>query len=152
MCIRDRAAGFRLAMQLADGPFWMPVVKRAGGIDHFRLQPDAEAQPALTGLASQERKAARQFIRIDLPIAQSGAVVVAGVLVAKPAVIQQEQFRPDFPRGSKQARDAVKIEIEPGRLPIVQQHLPRRVPVAHAKVPRPPVKFPAQVDVYKRQG
>ena len=41
-------------------------------------------------------------------------VIHARILISKPAVIQQKQFRAEFFRGIVEADDAIEIKVEPG--------------------------------------
>src|SRR5215469_16539204 len=72
-------------------------------------------------------------------------VVDARVLVAKPTVIQQEELSSNFLCWIIQTNNAVKIEIETGCLPIIQEHRAGFVTIAHPKIARPAVEFPAHL-------
>ena len=59
-----------IAVGLPDDPVRVLLVKNALRVDHLWLEPDAEAQPALAGLAGQEGEAMGELAGVDLPVAE----------------------------------------------------------------------------------
>src|ERR1017187_9178979 len=89
-------------MRLLNCPVGMFFKQVALRIDHFRLDPNTKVHAALVRLAGKIWQSARQFVGVDLPVAQAGVVVIAWMRVAKPAVVQQKRVRADFLRAIEQ--------------------------------------------------
>ena len=63
------------------------------GVDHLRLDPDAEFQPFAVCVRSDVVDAFGELPDIDLPVAESGVRIVARIFVAEPSVVQHEHFQ-----------------------------------------------------------
>ena len=69
-------------MRLRDGPLRVPFEKITFWVNHFGLEPNAEINATLVRLVGEKGKSVWQFIGVDLPITQAGAIVVAFRVIA----------------------------------------------------------------------
>ncbi len=61
-------------------------------VDHLGFDPQPEPDAALVGPRNEGTEATGQLGFVDLPVAQARRVVVSGVGVAEPAVVEQEEL------------------------------------------------------------
>ena len=115
------------------------------GIYHLRFYPDAKLQTAFHRFARQRLETVRQTFSIRLPVTKPCVIIDARILVAEPAVIEQEQLGADFLRRIVEADNTVKIKVKTGCFPVVQKHAARRVAIANPEVARPRMQLPAHV-------
>src|SRR6201996_4829466 len=78
---RARAAGE------VHGPLGMLAVEIAVGVDHLRLDPDAEVHAELVDAIDDRFEAVGELLFVDVPVAESGVIVLA---LAEPAVVDDE--------------------------------------------------------------
>ena len=107
-----------------DHPIGMRAIEVAIGVHHLGLDPKAEVHAEPVDVFDQRLEALREFLRIDEPVAQAGAIVVA---LAEPAVIHHEQLDSEF-GGASRPVPAVRLRRRRSR------SLPRncRAPAAAA--------------------
>lgn len=74
-------------------PIGVGAVEAAVGVDHFGLDPEAEVHAELVDVIDEGFEAAGEFFGVDGPVAEAGAVIVAG---AEPAVIHDETLDAEF--------------------------------------------------------
>src|SRR5438270_2848507 len=94
----------------------MFAVKITVGVDHLRLDPQAEVHAQRVYLIDEWLKAIRKFLRIDVPITQAGMVVLA---FAEPAIIHDEAFDSQACGFFGKSLLSSLIHIESGCLPRV---------------------------------
>ena len=132
---------------LAVGKFEYPVrmlfVQFAFRADHLRLQPDPELNSGAFGLFNQVAKAVRQLFDVLLPVAQPGAVVVARVFVAEPAVVEQKQVNAQLLAVFKQRGQLFFVEVEIRRFPVVQERQAVALPLRNPEFAGPAVQTAA---------
>ena len=111
-------------------PVRMLVEQQAPAAHHLRFDPDAEHQPHGVYALGKPCYASRKLLRVHVPVAQAGAVVVPAT---EPAVVQNEQLHADFLRRFRQLQDPAFREVEVRGLPVVAQHraLPEFPRTAH---------------------
>ena len=134
-------------MGLLNGPLRMRLKQVANWIDHFRLKPDAKLDPPALRLVCQIGQTMRQLVSVDLPITQPRLVVVARVLVAEPAIVQQEGVRPHFFGPLEKRHNTALVERKAGGFPIIQHHRPDPIAVANAVTACPAVEIPAELSL-----
>ena len=101
-------------------PVLMFLVKLAFRIHHFRLYPYTELDTFLMRLFHETSYSVRQFTGSFFPVAQTLMVTATGILVGKPAIIQQEHVYPQFGSLIHQTDQFVFIKIEIGRFPVIK--------------------------------
>ena len=121
----------------------MALEQVAGGVDHFGLDPDAEVHAALAGLGGEVIEAVREFVGVDLPIAEAGIVVVAGMAIAEPAVVQEEGVHSQILGAVEEGDDGLFVKMEIGGLPVIEQDRSGLVAVADAVAERPAMEIAA---------
>ena len=75
-----------------DRPIRVFLEKFALGVYHLRLDPDTEFHAGIFSGLHQMRNAVRQLIVCNLPIAQSGLIVLTRVFISEPTIVQQEHI------------------------------------------------------------
>ena len=91
------------------------------GVHHLGLYPDAELHASFVGGLHQCRHAVGQFLTCGLPVAQACLVVAAGILVAEPSVVEQEQIDTQRLGFAEEVGKFLLIEVEICVLPVVEQ-------------------------------
>ena len=84
----------------------------------------------------------REFVGIQLPVAETGLVVVAGMVHGEPAVVQDEHFKAHGGGIINHAEQGLRREIEVGAFPAVQQGRIDLASAIDALFPGPAVKVP----------
>ena len=135
--------GYFAVARLHD-PVGMFLGQFASGVHHLRLDPDTEFHPLLVGVRCDVIDALGQFLRVDLPVAESRIGVVARIFVAEPPVVQHEHFQPHVGGIVDHLRERLGIEREIGALPAVEQRRGVGMPVPYAVVARPVVQVAAR--------
>ena len=132
------------AVARPDDPVRMFLGQFALGVDHLRLDPDAEFQPFAVCVRSDVVDAFGEFFCVDLPVAESGVRIVARIFVAEPSVVQHEHFQSHVRRVVDHVRQGLGVEREVGALPAVEQRRGVRMAVPYAVVARPVVQVAAR--------
>lgn len=101
---------------------------------HFRFHPKPEFQTEIVHPFGQACQAVGQLSPVFLPIPEGSGVIVP---FPEPAVIQDEQFDPEFGCGFGDFHEFFFIEVEISGLPIVHQNRPFFVPVNPPRQPGP---------------
>src|ERR1051326_962539 len=70
-------------------PVRVSAIQIAVGVDHLGLDPQSKIHAEVVHVIDQGREAVRKLLRVDEPIAQSGAIVVS---LAEPAVVHDEKL------------------------------------------------------------
>ncbi len=70
----------------------MLAIEIAVGVDHLRLDPDAEVHAEGMHLVDEGLEAVGKFLRVDIPVAESSVVVFA---LTEPAVVHDEALGAD---------------------------------------------------------
>jgi hypothetical protein len=130
--------------RLAHHPVRMLGVEGGVGVDHLGFDPQPEPDAALVRPRNEGTEAAGQLGFVDLPVAQARRVVVAGVGVAEPAVVEQEELRTQFRRVVDEPQEPLRVERERGGFPVVDDDRPQLVAVACGVLAYPPVEAAAQ--------
>jgi hypothetical protein len=65
----------------------MLAIEIGVGVHHLRLNPQAKIHPQRMNLVDQRLQAVRKLLRVHIPVAQAGVVVLA---LAKPAVVHHK--------------------------------------------------------------
>ena len=89
------AAGYYLTALIAIYPIGMRAVQIAVRIDHFRLNPQAELHAQTVHMVDKRLQPVRELFGINVPVAQTGVIVVA---LAKPAVVYYKQLNAQLGR------------------------------------------------------
>ena len=95
------------------------------GVDHLGLEPQAELHAELVHVLHQWRQAFGKLGRVDPPVAQTRAVVVAA---GEPAVVEHEAFDADGRCGVGQRHHLGGLHVHVERFPGVQVHGARAHP------------------------
>ena len=86
--------------------------------DHLGLDPEAEGEPEVGDVAGDPVEPVGQLAPVDDPVAERAVVRVA---VTEPAVVEDEQLDPEVPCRGGDADQPLGVEVEVGRLPVVEQ-------------------------------
>ncbi|CCY15754.1 uncharacterized protein BN773_01696 [Prevotella sp. CAG:755] len=132
-----------LAVGIVNGPVRVFLEQLALRVDHLRLDPYPETYAGLAGCLDKGGHAAGQFGARGLPVAQSGTVVGAGVFVAEPSVVEQEEVDAQVLGLLHQPGQPLLVEVEARALPVVQQGESFALPVVQAVTARPVVQAAA---------
>ena len=100
-------------------PFRMSAVEIRILRYHLRFKPDAEFHTQIIDLPHQFRQAALNLILIDIPITQTGIVIIP---LAEPAVIHHNHFDTHIFRCLCDFHQFDIVKLEEGRLPGVDQN------------------------------
>src|SRR5665213_2114113 len=95
-------------------PIGMLAVKIAVGVDHLRLNPQAEIHAERVNFVDERLKTVGKLLRIDVPIAEAGVIVLA---LAKPAIVHNEAFYAEAGSLFCERHLAGFIDAKLGRLP-----------------------------------
>ena len=93
----------------------------APGIDHLRLNPDTELEAFLMGIGGHIVDAFGNLGRIHFPVTQAGVIPVAGIVLRKPAVVQDEHLEAHRGRVVNHPEEGFGREGEIGAFPAVQK-------------------------------
>ncbi|MPM92744.1 hypothetical protein SDC9_139880 [bioreactor metagenome] len=105
-------------------PIGVRLKKFAVARNHLRLEPEAEFEAEFVDLLHQLAEPALEFRLIDEPVAEAGVVVVA---VAEPAVVEHQHFDAQLRGVFRDGQQFLRVEMEVGRLPVVDQDRPLAV-------------------------
>ena len=99
-------------------PVGVLPIQAAVDVDHFRLDPDAEAESEIGDLFTQTFQPTGQLLGIGVPVAEGAGIVAA---VAEPAVVHDEQLDPELFSRFRHGDQIAFADIEVGRFPRVEQ-------------------------------
>ena len=136
-----RALGIDFPARALDDPVGMVLGEFGLGIDHLRLDPDAELQAFGMGISGDVIDALGELADIDLPVAKGGVVAVAGVFVAEPAVVEHEHLEAHRGGVVNHAQERLCREGEIGAFPAVQEDGVDLPAAVDAVVARPAVEI-----------
>ena len=85
---------------------------------HFGLEPDTEFESDTFDPLDELAKSALELFLVDEPITERGTVRIS---VAKPAVVHNEHLNAELGRGFCYIEELFFVEIEVGRLPVVDE-------------------------------
>ena len=102
----------------------MRLEESAVRADHLGLDPDPEAEPQRLDPGGDAGEAVRELARVDEPVAERRRVVVART---EPSVIEDEQLDAKIARRLGDPQQLRLVEVEIGRLPVVDEDRPRGV-------------------------
>ena len=108
------------AIGQCDSPVRMLLEQFTFGVYHLRFDPDTEFHSGFFGRLHECGNTARQFGFHHFPVAQSGIVAVARMLVAEPAIIQQEHIYTQMFGFFHQFGKQFLIEFEVRIFPVIQ--------------------------------
>ena len=91
------------------------------GVDHLRLDPEAELHPPVPDVADQRAEPVRPDGLVHVPVAEPGGVVPA---VPEPAVVEHEPLHPGLGGEIGQPYQPVQVVVEVHRLPDVERRRP----------------------------
>ena len=131
-----------LPARALDNPFRVSMGQVTLRIDHFRLDPDTELQPLVMGIGSHIINSFREFGRIDFPVAEAGVVPVAGIILRKPAVVQDEHLEAHGRGIVDHPEQGFGREGEISAFPTVQERGIDLTARIHSVVPGPGVQIP----------
>ena len=100
--------------------------------DHLGLDPDPEAEPERRDPLARRPRARRAACAGRRPSRPASRVVVAR---AEPAVVEDEQLDAEVARRGRDRDQPVGVEVEVGRLPVVDEDRPRPVAPGAARQP-----------------
>ena len=118
-----------VAVGLLYDPVGMLLIKLAFWIDHLGFNPYAEFYIGVIGRFYKGRYSAGEFVVCHFPVAKTGMIVLARILVAKPSVVEKEHVYAKMFCLFHQLRKNILVEIESGVFPIVQEGETRTVAV-----------------------
>ena len=130
--------------RLAHHPVRMFGVEGGVGVDHLRFDPQPEPDAALVRPCDEGTEATGQLGLVDLPVAQANRVVVPGVGVAEPAVVEQEELRTEVRRVVDEPEEPLRVERERGGLPVVDDDRPQLAAVSGGVLAYPAVEAATQ--------
>ena len=82
----------RFTIRQCDRPVRMFLEEFTLGIHHFGFNPDTELHICILGSFHQRRNATGQFIVIHIPVSQTRMIILTGIFVRKPTIVQQEHI------------------------------------------------------------
>ena len=126
-------------------PFRMRVGQVALGIDHLRLDPDAEPQSLVMGIRGHIINSFRKLGRIDFPVAEASVVPVAGIVLGEPAVVQDEHFETHGRGIVDHPEQGFGREGEIGAFPAVQERGIDLAALIDPIVPGPGMQVPGSL-------
>jgi len=94
----------------------MRAIEVAVGIDHLRLDPDAEVQAQSIHLFDHWAKTVQEFFIIDGPVTQASPVVIAAF---EPAIANYKKLHADFLSDLSQAKLLFFIDVKRRGIPTV---------------------------------
>ena len=107
---------------MAPGDFHSPVGVRAEEVGvlryHFGFEPDSEFHAEIIDLTHEFCKAALDLLLVDIPVAETGVVVVA---LSEPAVVHDDHFYAHFLGGFRYFDQFLVVEVKKCRFPGVDQ-------------------------------
>ncbi len=92
------------------------------------------------GSRNDGSEAAGQFGFVDLPVTQTRGVIVTGMAVAEPAVVEKEELPAHVCGVVDEPHEPVTVERERSGLPVVHHDRPQLVAVAHGVSADPAVE------------
>ena len=107
-----------------DRPVRVRLEQQAATADHLGLDPQPECQAERLDRPGEAVDAAGELAPIDDPVAERESF---GVARAEPAVVEHEQLDAEVARRGRDLEQPRLVEVEVGRLPVVEQDRPRRV-------------------------
>ena len=119
-----------VALRLQDNPIRMLLKQFALRVHHLRLNPYTELHTSFLCISNEARYALRQLALCSLPVAQSGVVVLARILIGEPSVVEQEHIHTKVLGILHQFGKTLLVEVEACILPVVKE----RETVARAHV------------------
>ena len=99
-------------------------------VHHLWFNPYTELHTCFLCISNEARYALRQLALCSLPVAQSGVVVLARILIGEPSVVEQEHIHTKVLGILHQFGKTLLVEVEARILPVVQE----RETVARAHV------------------
>ena len=129
-----------LAVGLHDGPVGMFLKQLTLRIDHLRLYPDAKLHTCLLGVSDQSGNALGQLSLRGFPVAETRTVVLAGIFVGKPAVVEQEEIHAQVLGILHQLGQRLLVEVEARVLPVVEEREASLHALVHLILARPVVE------------
>ena len=118
----------------ADRPLGVGTEQVAVRVDHLGLDPHAEVEAERMDVAGERLEAVRELAPVDDPVAQRRVVLVAP---PEPAVVEHEQLDPEVLRLARDPDDPLVVEVEVGRLPVVEHDRARAIAPRAARHPLP---------------
>ena len=110
-----------VALRLQDNPVGMLLKQFALRVHHLRLNPYTELHTSLLCVSYKTRNTLRQLALCSLPVAQSGVVVLARILIGEPSVVEQEHIYAEVLGILHQFGKTLLVEVEACILPVVQE-------------------------------
>ena len=105
---------------LMNNPIGMFLIEFAFWIDHLGLYPDTETDALLGGSLREASDSTREFVVRFLPVSKALTVGRAGILVAEPAIVEQEKVNAHVGGVVHELDEALLVETEIGSLPVVE--------------------------------
>ena len=134
---------YRFTLRRFQNPVRMFFVKFAGGIRHFRLNPDTEVDTMLFRIAEQSLDSFGKFPFVDNPIAQRGIVRITWVFVSEPSVVHHKQFAAHRSDVAHHLVHTGLVDVEVDTFPAVQQNLAWRISMGQSIATSPTVEITA---------
>src|SRR6185437_6566459 len=100
-------------------PVWMLAIQVAVLVDHLRLDPQTEVHAERMHAVDQRLQPMREFVRVRIPVAQTGMVVLPR---AEPAIVHDEPLNADGRGLLRQLRLAFFRDPKLRRFPRVVQY------------------------------
>ncbi len=115
-----------------DRPVRVRLEQAAAPADHLGLDPEAEPETEGLDLRGDAVEAVRQLSPVHEPVAERRVVRVT---LAEPAIVEDEQLDPEIAGGRRDLDQLRFVEVEVGRLPVVEDDRPRCVAPPPARQP-----------------
>ena len=105
---------------LMNNPIGVFLIEFAFGVDHLRLYPDTETDALFGSSLREASNSTREFVVRFLPVTKALTVRRAGILVAEPAIVEQEKVNAHVGGVFHELDEALLVETEIGSLPVVE--------------------------------
>ena len=110
-----------LAVRLFDDPVMMLLIELTLRVHHLRLNPQTELHAGVLRGLYEGGDATGEFRVCRLPVAETGMVVLTGILVAEPSVVEEEHLHAEVLGILHQLGQRLLVEVEACVLPVVEE-------------------------------
>ncbi len=101
----------------------MLFIELAHGVGHFGFQPDAELDAVFLGITQESFDTFGQFTFVHCPVAETAVVGLAGVFVAEPSVVHDEEFTAHGGDVAHHLVHSLLIDVEVHAFPGIQENV-----------------------------
>ena len=113
------SATANMAVRTSKNPVRMLSEQITVSAGHLRFKPQSKQHSHILDLLCQSCYARRQLVQIYIPVSKRTGIVVP---LAKPSIIQNKQFNPQFPGFFCNGQDLFFIKIHVSGFPVINQN------------------------------